>query len=649
MRLPLCLLPLLAAAQDYRITITQNRAHSRDEGVQLSEVQLFGAGGQLLVEEVTNAAGSRGTSPNPAQGPASLIDGDTSTKWFDGAFEANAQSVLELTLADSSQVATSFRFFTANDVDKRDPVSWLVEGKTVCGWGVIGSGTDVAAPTARMAQYTGDFPLDAVPVLDPSSCDDSDTYRFTFTGLRDPSSANGLQISEVELFDGAEQLAVTTASSPGITPNINQQEVHAIDGASILRTRSRHPPPICPVCPSADFAPVARAGDTSTKWFETGILTSGTAVLTLRLAKAAQVASYQLYTADDVEARDPVSWRLERLEDDGSYLLLSSVSGFVPPTARGTRFKDSRFETPAPSPNPPPPAPPGHPPSPPSPPGPPPSPPGSDAYQFVFTAVRKDLGIIELSEVRLYDAAGSRLDILEASNPGGDRPANSGNDASGLLPPVSKWTDTNFNKADGSRSSILRLHLAEPAFVAKYELVTGPQQDGRDPTAWEFGMWYESSQTFAALGVQAAEPPTDRVAPFGPFWTIAPPAPPALPAPPHPPPHPPTAGLVYQFVFDGVRGPVVDGIQLSQIVLYGSDYTPLTIARVLPTSEEQLSPPDAAEHPMSLIDGSHDSQWFGSMAAGESVTVRLELAAPAPVTRYDLFSANDALRRDPVR
>ena len=239
MRLPLCLLPLLAAAQDYRITITQNRAHSRDKGVQLSEVQLFGAGGQLVVEKITNPAGSF-PQGNPAQGPDSLIDGDPSTKWFDGAFEANVQSVLELTLADSSQVATSLRFFTANDVDKRDPVSWLVEGKTVCGWGVIGSGTDVAAPTARMAQYTGDFPLDAVPVLDPSSCDDSDTYRFTFTGLRDPS-ANGLQISDVELFDGAEQLAVTTASSPGITPNINQQADHAIDGAWILRTRSRHP------------------------------------------------------------------------------------------------------------------------------------------------------------------------------------------------------------------------------------------------------------------------------------------------------------------------------------------------------------------------------------------------------------------------
>ena len=248
MRLPLCLLPLLAAAQDYRITITQNRAHSRDKGVQLSEVQLFGAGGQPVVVAITNPAGNF-PQGNPAQGPDNLIDGDPSTKWFDGAFEANGQSVLELTLADSSQVATSLRFFTANDVDKRDPVSWLVEGKTVCGWGVIGSGTDVAAPTARMAQYAGDFPLDPVPVLDPSSCDDSDTYRFTFTGLRDPSSANGLQISEIELFDGDEQLAVTTASSPGITPNINQQAAHAIDGAWNLRTRSRHPLPFCPILP----------------------------------------------------------------------------------------------------------------------------------------------------------------------------------------------------------------------------------------------------------------------------------------------------------------------------------------------------------------------------------------------------------------
>ena len=98
-----------------------------------------------------------------------------------------------------------------------------------------------------MTQYTGDFPLGAVPVLDPNSCDDSDTYRFTFTGLRN-SSAVGLQISEVELFDlSGRQLAVTTASSPGTTPNVNQQEAHAIDGASMLRTGSRRPPPFCAV------------------------------------------------------------------------------------------------------------------------------------------------------------------------------------------------------------------------------------------------------------------------------------------------------------------------------------------------------------------------------------------------------------------
>jgi hypothetical protein len=44
-----------------------------------------------------------------------------------------------------------------------------------------------------------------------------------------------MQISEVELFDmSGTQLAVTTASSPGTTPNVNQREAHAIDGALML-------------------------------------------------------------------------------------------------------------------------------------------------------------------------------------------------------------------------------------------------------------------------------------------------------------------------------------------------------------------------------------------------------------------------------
>ena len=59
---------------------------------------------------------------------------------------------------------------------------------------------------------------------------------------------------------------------------------------------------------------MGRAGETSTKWFEDGILSSGHAELLLTLEVPAQVASYQLYTANDVPARDPVSWRLERQE-----------------------------------------------------------------------------------------------------------------------------------------------------------------------------------------------------------------------------------------------------------------------------------------------------------------------------------------------
>ena len=249
----LFLMPVLqAAASDYRITITGTRGPD-DKGVQLSELQLFDASGLMAVASATNPAGS---NSNFAQSPGMLLDGDTGTKWFDGNFEANGQSVLELTLADSSQTATRVRFVTANDVDKRDPVAWTAEARNNCGgWAVVGSWSGVSAPTARKTPYEGDFSFDSTPVL--ADCDDSDTYRVVFTGMRGPNP-NGMQIAEVELFDATgTQLVVIDASSPGSSPNFAQLASSAADG----ELTPRPPPP--PRFSRATAGPATRTGRTS--------------------------------------------------------------------------------------------------------------------------------------------------------------------------------------------------------------------------------------------------------------------------------------------------------------------------------------------------------------------------------------------------
>ena len=198
-------------------------------------------------------------------------------------------------------------------------------------------------------------------------------FRFVFTGLRYlPSrTPDGIQLSEVSLFgpDGG-QMPILAATNPG-GQNINpsQPAGAAVDG--LLRT----------------------------KWFDAAMVTRGQSTLQLQLAAPGTLYAYELWTANDNTKRDPVSWRVEQLEEDGAWRELSRVVAFYPPVARRASYgrlaavpeqPDSTTPqllpstpapspphpspSPAPSPSPPPPPPTPLPPPPPSPPPPPPPP-----------------------------------------------------------------------------------------------------------------------------------------------------------------------------------------------------------------------------------------------------------------------------------
>ena len=85
--------------------------------------------------------------------PENTIDGDTSTKWYDGDFAANGGSTLRLTLPAAAQVVT-YEFTTANDRPQRDPTSWTfgilrADG----GYEVLGSVSDFVPPEGREAAF----------------------------------------------------------------------------------------------------------------------------------------------------------------------------------------------------------------------------------------------------------------------------------------------------------------------------------------------------------------------------------------------------------------------------------------------------------------------------------------------------------------
>ena len=91
----------------------------------------YGADGTPLA--LVNAHNPYGSNPNPMQPPLAAIDGSLQSKWLDAAFPVTRDaSILELVVNASAAVGT-YELFTANDVVKRDPISWTFERRTHAG------------------------------------------------------------------------------------------------------------------------------------------------------------------------------------------------------------------------------------------------------------------------------------------------------------------------------------------------------------------------------------------------------------------------------------------------------------------------------------------------------------------------------------
>ena len=77
-------------------------------------------------------------------------------KWFDSAFDPDGStsglSVLEVRLSGLS-LLTRYEFYTAADVEKRDPISWTVQKLRQDGitWQTIAQVDDNPTPMARRA------------------------------------------------------------------------------------------------------------------------------------------------------------------------------------------------------------------------------------------------------------------------------------------------------------------------------------------------------------------------------------------------------------------------------------------------------------------------------------------------------------------
>lgn len=116
-----------------RWTITERRAADPDGGetnMQVADLELRSGATILGLEVVDTITNPGGNNPDE-EGPGSVFDGTAITKWLDQNFcvdgtDTSGQSVLLIAFI-APVTFDSYRLFTANDFEFRDPVAWTLE------------------------------------------------------------------------------------------------------------------------------------------------------------------------------------------------------------------------------------------------------------------------------------------------------------------------------------------------------------------------------------------------------------------------------------------------------------------------------------------------------------------------------------------
>ena len=112
----------------------------------------------------------------------------------------------------------------------------------------------------------------------------------------------------------------------------------------------------------------------------------------------------------------------------------------------------------------------------------------------------------------------------------------------------------------------------------------------------------------------------------------------------------------YRFTFTDIRGPSADGIALAEVQLFGEGPVfsphygaePLAFKRYTPASNPGGGYP-SGQGPSNVADGDTSTKWLDlNMITNGNSLLELELAYPQAVGNYNLISASDAQKRDPI-
>jgi hypothetical protein len=132
-----------------------------------------------------------------AEPPTAAFDNNTATKYLNFA-ELNTGVVV--TPASGSAIVRGLRLTTANDAPERDPLTFTIEGTN-------DANPSTALGAAWSSIFSGDTGLATNPgrlTVGPSVTFPNATaytsFRVLFPTVRNSTTANSMQVSEIELF-----------------------------------------------------------------------------------------------------------------------------------------------------------------------------------------------------------------------------------------------------------------------------------------------------------------------------------------------------------------------------------------------------------------------------------------------------------------
>jgi hypothetical protein len=163
----------------------------------LDQVKKYAGSDVTVPGDIVKGVPDDGDWPG-AEHPALAIDDNVSTKYLHFKGETEPTGV-KITPLDGMTIVTGLTFTTANDATERDPISYELSGSNA---GIDGPYELIAS--GDIVDFAGEtawprFTKNVTPIMFANSTAYAH-YQVMFPAVRDPGSANSMQIAEIELI-----------------------------------------------------------------------------------------------------------------------------------------------------------------------------------------------------------------------------------------------------------------------------------------------------------------------------------------------------------------------------------------------------------------------------------------------------------------